>query len=103
MSAELPSGGGKLKGDELLESLQVLGVQFNVVVAGSFHPQGLDGTGAALVHGQAVGEVDHLVFRAVDHKHRGRHFGHLVNTMEREETEKDYGYEWVRNYSKGQT
>ncbi|KAA8585659.1 hypothetical protein FQN60_004353, partial [Etheostoma spectabile] len=83
-------GGGKLKGDELLESLQVLGVQFNVVVAGSLHPQGLDGTGAALVHGQAVGEVDHLVFRAVDHEHRGCHFRHLVNTTESEETERDY-------------
>lgn len=67
LSAELPSGGGKLEGDELLESVQVLSVQFNVVVAGSLHPQGLDSAGAALVHCQTVGEVDHLVLRTVDH------------------------------------
>lgn len=78
----LPSRGGKLEGDELLESLQVLSVQFDVIVAGPLHPQGLDSTGAALVHGQTMGEVDHLVLGTVDHQHRGRHFGHLVNTGE---------------------
>ncbi len=89
LSAELPSGGGKLEGDELLESFQVLGIQFNVVVTGSLHPQGLDGTGAALVHGQAVGEVNHLILRTMDHQHWGRHLGHLVNTMEGKERERD--------------
>lgn len=82
LSAELPSGSGKLEGDELLESLQVLGVEFNVIVAGSLHPQGLHGARAALVHGQAVGEVDHLVLGTVDHQHWGCHLGHLVNTGE---------------------
>lgn len=89
LGAELPSGGGKLKGDELLESLQVLGIQFNVVVASSLHPQGLDGTWAALIHGQAVGEVDHLVLRTMDHQNWGCHLGHLVNTMEGKVKERD--------------
>lgn len=74
-----PSRGRQLEGDELLESLQVLSVQFDVVVAGSLHPQGLDGAGATLVHGQAVGEVDDLVLSAVNHQHWWRHLGHLVN------------------------
>lgn len=73
------SRGRKLEGDELLESLQVLSVQFDVIVAGSLHPQGLDGAGAALVHGQAMGEVDHLILSAVNYQHWGRHLGHLVN------------------------
>ncbi|TNN75631.1 hypothetical protein EYF80_014181 [Liparis tanakae] len=92
-SAALSSGCGKLKGDELFESLQVLGVQFNVVVTGALHPQRLDGAGAALVHGQAVGEVDDLVFRTVDHQHWGRHLGHLVNAVKQKETE-GYGVNW---------
>lgn len=74
-----PSRGGKLEGDELLESLQVLGVQFDVIVAGPLHPEGLHGAGAALVHGQAVGEVDDLVLGAVNHQHWGSHLRHLVN------------------------
>ena len=85
--AELPSGSGKLKGDELLESLQVLGIQFDVVVASSLHPQGFDSTGAALVHGQTMREVDDLILRTVDHQHWGCHLGHFVNTAEREQTE----------------
>lgn len=91
LGAELPSGGGKLEGDKLLESLQVLCVQFNVVVAGSLDPQGLYSTGTALVHGQAMGEVDHLVLRTMDHQHWGRHLGHLVNTMEGKETKEIKG------------
>lgn len=75
----LPSRGRKLEGDELLESLQVLSVQLDVIVAGPLHPQGLDGAGAALVHGQAMGEVDDLVLSAVNHQHWGRHLRHLVN------------------------
>lgn len=51
-------------------------------MAGPLHPQGLDSPGAALVHGQTMGEVDHLVLSTVDHQHWGRHFGHLVNTGE---------------------
>ena len=78
------SGCGQLDGDELLEPLQVLGVELDVVVPGALHPQGLHGTRAALVHCQAVREVDHLILRAVDHQHRRRHLGHLVDAGERE-------------------
>lgn len=78
------SGCGQLNGDELLESLQVLGVELDVVVPGALHPQGLHSTRAALVHSQAVREVDHLILRAVDHQHRRRHLGHLVDAGERE-------------------
>lgn len=90
-SDELPSRRGKLEGDELLESLQVLGVQFNVVVAGSLHPKGLDCTGAALVHGQAMGEVNHLILCTVDYQHWRCHLGHLVNTVKGKDREEDEG------------
>ena len=76
------SGGGQLKGDELLEPLQVLGVELNVVVAGPFHPQGLHSSRAALVDGQAVREVDHLILCAVNDQHGGRHLRHLINAAE---------------------
>lgn len=46
---------------------------------GPFHPEGLHGSRASLVHGQAVGEVDHLVFGTVDHQHGRGHFRDLVN------------------------
>lgn len=75
------SRGGKLKGDELFEPLQVLRIQFNVIVASSLHPKRLDCTGTALIHGQAVGEVDDLIFCTVDYEHWGRHLGHFVNTV----------------------
>lgn len=79
------SGGGKLEGDELLESLQVLSIQFDVIVAGSLHPQGFHGAGAALIHGQAVREVDDLILCTVDHQHWGSHLGHLINTVNGQE------------------
>lgn len=95
LSAQLPSRGGKLKGDKLLESLQVLGVKFDVVVTGSLHPQGLDSTWAALVHGQAMGEVNNFVLRTMDHQHWGGHLGYLVNT-EGGKRWRDLGKQWFR-------
>lgn len=67
------SRGSQLEGDELLESLQVLGVQLDVVVPGTFHPQWLYGARASLVDGQAVREIDHFVLCAVNHEDRRGH------------------------------
>lgn len=60
----------ELVADELLESLEVLAVELDVIVPGALHPQRLHGPLAALVQGQAMGEVDHLILRAVDHQYR---------------------------------
>lgn len=51
---------------------------------GPLHPEGLHGAGAALVHGQAVGEVDDLVLRPVNDQHGGGDFRDLVNAVDRE-------------------
>lgn len=48
-------------------------------MSGPFHPEGLHGSGTALVHGQAVGEVDDLVLCTVDDQHRRGDFRDLVN------------------------
>lgn len=50
---------------------------------GPLHPQGLHGPGAALVHGQAMGEVDDLILCPVDDQHGRSDFGYLVNAAER--------------------
>ena len=78
------SGGEELEVDQLMghklfETLQVLAVELHVVVARPLHPQRFHGPLAALVQRKAMGEVDDLVLRAVDHQHRGRHLGHLVD------------------------
>lgn len=44
-----------------------------------FHPEGLYCSWTSLVHGQAMGEIDHLVFGTVDDQHRRGHFRDLVN------------------------
>lgn len=49
-----------------------------------FHPEGLHGPRTSLVHGQAVGEIDHLVFGTVDYQHRRGYFRDLVNAGEME-------------------
>ena len=46
---------------------------------GPFDPERLHGPGTALVHGQAVGEVDDLVLCAVNDQHGRGDFGDLVN------------------------
>ena len=68
--------------NKLFESLQVLSVELHVVVSGALHPQRLHGALTALVQRQAVGEVDDLVLRAMDHQHWGRHLGDLVDASE---------------------
>lgn len=49
---------------------------------GPFDPEWLHGPGTALVHGQAVGEVDDLVLCAVNDQHGRGDFGDLVNAGE---------------------
>ena len=51
---------------------------------GPFDPERLHGSGTALVHGQAVGEVDDLVLCAVNDQHRRGDFGDLVNASRQE-------------------
>ncbi|TNN50009.1 hypothetical protein EYF80_039817 [Liparis tanakae] len=70
--------------NKLFESLQILSVELDVVVSGPLHPERLHGALAALVQRQAVGEVDDLVLRAVDHQHGRRHLGNLVDALEGE-------------------
>lgn len=69
----------QLLSNEAAQALQILAVQFNVVVSRSLHPERLHSLGAALEQSQAVGEVDHLVLCPVDDEHRGRDFGHFLN------------------------
>lgn len=69
---------------EAAQALQILAVQFNVVVSRSLHPEGLHSLGAALEQSQAVGEVNHLVLCPVDDEHRGRDFGHFLNAIKGE-------------------
>lgn len=64
---------------EAAQALQILAVQFDVVVPRSLDPERLHGLGAALEQGQAVGKVNHLVLRPVDDEHRGSDFGHFFN------------------------
>lgn len=69
--------------DEAAQTLQILAVQFNVIVSRSLHPQRLHRLGAALEQSQAVGEVDHLVVCPVDNQHRGRDFRNLLDAKEK--------------------
>lgn len=65
--------------DELLQSLQVLCIELDVVVACPLHPQRLHSPRTALIHGQPVREVNDLVLRPMDDQHRGGDFGDLVD------------------------
>lgn len=66
-------------GYELFQSFQVLCVKLYVVVPSPFNPQWLHGAGTALVHGQAVGEIDDLVLCTVNDQHRRGDLRDLVN------------------------
>lgn len=70
--------------DEAAQALQILAVQFDVIVSRSLHPERLHRLGAALEQSQAVGEVDHLVLCPVDNEHRGRDFRHLLDAKKGE-------------------
>lgn len=54
--------------NELFKSLQILSVELHIIVSGPLHPERLHGALAALVQRQAVGEVDDLVLRTMDHQ-----------------------------------
>lgn len=78
-AAPLGALAGQLLGDEAAQAFQVLAVELNVVVPGALHPQRLHGLGAALIERQPVREVDHLILRAMDDKHRRCDLGHLLD------------------------
>ena len=60
--------------DKVSEALEILAVQLNVVMPSTFDPKWLDRMLAALVNGQAMREIDHLILSAVDHQDVRRHF-----------------------------
>lgn len=89
---------------KMLQTFQILAVQLHVVVTGSLirdhkidresasrstykirlthlDPQGLHGFRALVVNGNAVREVDHLVFCPVNDQHRRCDIGNFVNTV----------------------
>lgn len=72
-----------LLSNEAAQALQILGVQLNVIVSRSLHPERLHSLGAALEQSQAVGEVDHLVLCPMDDEHRGWDFGYFLNARRR--------------------
>lgn len=73
---------GQFLTDETTQAFQVLAVQFDVIVSGSLHPQRLHGFGAALVQGQPVGKIYHLVLRPMDDQHWRCDFRHFLNAEE---------------------
>ncbi len=68
--------------NELFESLQVLSVQLHVIVPGPLHPERLHGALPAFIQSQAMGEVDDLVLRTVDHQYRWCYLRNLVDALE---------------------
>lgn len=70
---------GQFLPDETSQAFQVLAVQFDVIVSGSFHPQRLHGFGAALIQGQPMGKIYHLVLCPMDDQHWRRDFRHFLN------------------------
>lgn len=72
---------------KLFQALQVLSIQLYVVVSRTLHPERLHGPLAALVQGQPMGKIDHLVLRPVDHQHRRGDFRDFINAIEKKNTE----------------
>lgn len=93
-NAEGPGGDGSgmvhcnLLSNEVAQALQILAVQFNVIVSRSLHPERLHCLGAALKQSHAVGEVDHLVLCPVDDQHWGCDFRHFLYAKRGKENEK---------------
>lgn len=69
----------QLVGHKLFQALQVLSIKLHVVVASTLHPQGLDGPLTALIQGQAVRKINHLVLCTMDYQDWRRHLGDFVN------------------------
>ena len=63
----------------LPQPVQVLTIEFDVVVAGAFDPKGLYGPRAMFVNGESVAKVDHLVLRPVNHEDGRGDFGNFVD------------------------
>lgn len=55
---------------KLFESLQILSIELHIIVPSPFHPEWFHGALAAFVQRQAVGEVNDLIVRTVDHQNR---------------------------------
>lgn len=72
--------------NEAPQTFQVLAVQLDVVVASSLNPQWLHSLWAALEQGQPMGEVNHLVFCAMNDQDWRCDFGHLLYVWEGIET-----------------
>lgn len=79
--------------NETPEAIQILNVQLNVIVSSALHPEGLHGLRAALVQGQAVRKVDHLVLCPVDDENRRSDFRHFFNA-EKLKTESLVRHHW---------
>lgn len=69
----------KFVSHKLFQALQVLSIQLYVVVSRTLHPQRLHGPLAALVKGQSMGKINHLVLRTMDHQHRRGDFRDFIN------------------------
>lgn len=74
---------GQLLGDEFPKALEVLAVEFNVIVPGPIHPQRLHSLGAAFEKRQAMGKVDDFILRAVDDEDRRGDFGDLFDAAKK--------------------
>lgn len=68
--------------DKLLEPFEVLAVHFHIIVSGTLHPQWLHSPRAFFIDGDSVREVNHLIFRAMDHEDWRCDFGHLIDAGE---------------------
>lgn len=75
----------QLNGDEFFQALQVLVVEFNVVVSSTLHPKWLHCLRALLVDAEAVREINHLVVGAMDHEHGRCDLGDFVDTKRKRE------------------
>ena len=70
---------------EVFETIEVLAVHFDVVVAGALDPERINWLLALLVDRHAVREVDHFVLGAVDHENWRLDLRDLVDRGERVE------------------
>lgn len=64
---------------KLFQALQVLSIQLYIIVSRTLHPERLHGPLAALVQGQPMGKINHLILCTVDHQHWRGDFRDFVN------------------------
>jgi hypothetical protein len=72
-----------LDADEVLQTIEILRVKFDIVVTGALYPQRFDSSRTFLVNGETVGEVNHFVFCSVNYENRGSDTCHLVDATHR--------------------